>query len=232
MFPGLLTPCFGQDVVAYTSVDQIFSERVFQAYEKKTGIKVIGVFDTEETKSTGIVNRLIAEKERPRADVFFSGDPMRTMVLKKKGILAPYRSPMVDGLPTDFQDGEHTFTGFSARARVILVNTNLVTNDSKILSLSDFLDPKWKGETAIAIPLFGTTSYQVATLFVEWGKEKARSFLEGLKTNDCRIVSSNGEVRRLVTLYRSEVSVLQFGCELVDKALQDGGNSAVYRQLA
>lgn len=190
---------FGQEVVVYTSVDQIFSERVFQSYEKKSGVKVTGVFDTEETKSAGIVNRLIAEKERPRADVFFSGDPMRAVVLKKKGILTSYRSPLAEGLPAQFRDEENTFAGFSARARVILVNTDLVASPSDIRGMADFLDPNWKGKTAIANPLFGTTSYQVAALFAAWGKEKAELYFEALEKNGCRIVSSNGEVRRLVS---------------------------------
>jgi iron(III) transport system substrate-binding protein len=189
----------GLEVVVYTSVDQIFSERIFQSYEKKSGIKVTGVFDTEETKSTGIVNRLIAEKERPRADVFFSGDPMRAVVLKKKGVLASYRSPLAEGLPTQFQDEENTHTGFSARARVILVNTELVTDLADIRGMESFLDPRWKGNTAIANPLFGTTSYHVAALFAAWGAEKAKRYFEALKENGCRIVSSNGEVRRLVS---------------------------------
>jgi hypothetical protein len=51
-----------QEVVVYTSVDQVFSEPVFRAFEQLSGIRVRAVFDTEETKSTGILNRLIAER--------------------------------------------------------------------------------------------------------------------------------------------------------------------------
>src|SRR3546814_15281493 len=71
------TPSAGE-VVAYTSVDQVYSEPVFRRFEEKTGIRVRAVFDTEETKSTGIINRLIAEGDNPRADLFWSGDPVRT----------------------------------------------------------------------------------------------------------------------------------------------------------
>ncbi len=35
----------------YTSVDQVFSEPVFRAFEAATGLTVRPVFDTEETKS-------------------------------------------------------------------------------------------------------------------------------------------------------------------------------------
>ncbi len=49
-------------VVVYTSVDQIFSEPILKDFEKETGIKIKAVYDTEETKSTGVLNRLIAEQ--------------------------------------------------------------------------------------------------------------------------------------------------------------------------
>ncbi len=63
-----------ETVVVYTSVDQVFSEPVLRACEARQGFKVRAVFDTEETKSTGILNRLIAEAENPQADLFWSGD--------------------------------------------------------------------------------------------------------------------------------------------------------------
>jgi len=50
-----------REVVVYTSVDQVFSEPVLRAFESESGTRVRAVFDTEETKSTGVLNRLIAE---------------------------------------------------------------------------------------------------------------------------------------------------------------------------
>jgi len=43
------------EVVAYTSVDQVFSEPLFRAFEQASGIRVRAVYDTEETKSTGVL---------------------------------------------------------------------------------------------------------------------------------------------------------------------------------
>ena len=59
-----------QQVVVYTSLDKVFSQPVLEAFEKQTGIKVLAVYDSEATKTTGLVNRLIAEKDNARADVF------------------------------------------------------------------------------------------------------------------------------------------------------------------
>ncbi len=83
------------EVVVYTSVDQIFSEPILKEFEDSTGILVKAVYDTEETKSTGVVNRLIAEKDNPQCDLFWSGDPIRTIVLKNRGISVLVLTPLV-----------------------------------------------------------------------------------------------------------------------------------------
>src|SRR5262245_58209136 len=91
------------EVVVYTSVDQAIAEPVLRDFEKQSGVKVRAVFDTEETKSTGVLNRLIAEAKRPQADVFWSGDPVRPFVLVKRGLIQPYVSPSASGIPLPFR---------------------------------------------------------------------------------------------------------------------------------
>src|SRR5687768_4278908 len=113
-------------VTVYVSIDRVFSEPVLRQYEKRSGIRVNTVYDTEETKSTGLANRIIAEQARPQADVFWSNEPVRTLVLKSRGVLAPYRSPSAEGIPPALVDREGYWTGFSARIRVIAYNTKLV----------------------------------------------------------------------------------------------------------
>ena len=195
----------GNAVVVYTSEDKIFSEPVLQAFEKKTGIKVRAIYDTEETKSTGLANRLIAEKDNPQADVFWSGEPVRPVLLKIKGLTTPYVSSAAADIPKIYKDTEGHWTGFSARARIILYNSNLVSMDERPLSIFDLAKPMWRGQVAIANPLFGTTSVYMAALFIILGDEKAKKFLNDLKANGVKIVSSNSEVRRLVA--RGEVKV-------------------------
>src|SRR5574341_1666114 len=64
----------GRSVVVYSSTDKEFAELIFHAYEQKTGVKVLPLYDTEETKTAGLTSRLVAEKANPRADVFWSSD--------------------------------------------------------------------------------------------------------------------------------------------------------------
>jgi len=186
------------EVVVYTSVDNFFARPICEQFQKDTGIRVRLVPDTEETKSTGLVNRLIAEKARPQADVFWSGDPLRAVILKRKGVSAPYRSPEADGLPAEFSDPEGHWSGFSSRARVLVYNTNLVPAGREPQSVMDLLHPRFKGKACLANPLFGTTSMHAAALFDRLGQNEAQKFFEAFVANGGKIVSSNGEVRRRV----------------------------------
>jgi iron(III) transport system substrate-binding protein len=188
----------GGRVVVYTSVDEVFAEPILKQFEEETGIEVALVPDTEETKSTGLLNRLIAEKGRPQADVFWSGDPIRAAILKAKGVSTAYSSPAAAGLPAAFSDPDHHWTCFSARARVIIYNTDLVAKENVPTSIRDLADPRFRGRACIANPLFGTTSMHMAALFQVMGDQQAKEFLQSLVDNEVKILSSNGEVRRRV----------------------------------
>ncbi len=194
-----------EQVTVYVSTDRVFSEPILRAYEQKTGVKVNAVYDTEETKSTGLANRLFAEKSNPQADVFWSNEPVRTLVLKRHGVLAPYRSPSAEGIPAVFKDPQGFWTGFSARLRVLIYNASLIRPEEAPKSIFDLIDPKWKGQIAMADPRFGTTSFHVAAVYVKLGDRQADEYFRKLKANDVKIVSANSVVRDMVA--RGEVKM-------------------------
>ena len=177
-------------VVVYVSEDQVFSEPILKDFEKETGITVKAVYDTEETKSTGVMMRLISEKENPLADVFWANEPIRAEVLKQKGIAAPYQSPNGRQIPDVHKDPEGYWTGFSARSRVFVVNKKV---ENKPTSIMAYIDPRWKDKAVIANPLFGTTTVEIAALFTIWGEDKAKTFMADMQKNNVGISTSNGE---------------------------------------
>jgi iron(III) transport system substrate-binding protein len=187
-----------REVVIYTSVDQVFSEPILNGFEKAKGIKVKAVYDVEASKTAGLVNRLIAEKDRPKCDVFWNNEFARTVALKQKGVLAPYRSPSAEDIPKAFRDKEDQWTGYSARARVLIYNRRLLKEQDFPRSILELTDPKWKGKVALAYPLFGTTATQIAALYVVLGKEKTETYLTALNANNVVIVNGNSVARDVV----------------------------------
>lgn len=187
-----------KEVIVYTSVDSIFSEPILREYEKQTGIRVKPVYDAEASKTTGLVNRLIAEKERPKCDVFWNSEFAQTILLKKKGVLAPYQSPSAADIPEHFKDKDNYWAGFAARARVIVCNTNRFNGVKPPESIFDFTKPEWKGKFALAYPLFGTTATHIAALYVALGEQKTQDYLKALKENGAVIVDGNSVARDVV----------------------------------
>ena len=194
-----------QEVVVYVSEDQVFSEPILADFERDTGIHVLAVYDTEEAKSTGAMNRLIAEKNNPQADVYWANEPIRAEVLKQRGISAPYKSPNGAGIADTFKDPDGYWTGFSARARVLVVNEKLKQKPDTILA---YTDPRWKGRMVIANPLFGTTTSQVAALFTLWGNARGEEFLDQMKANDVAVSTSNGESSDFVAAGERDFSLV------------------------
>ncbi|MGH7289153.1 MAG: extracellular solute-binding protein [Myxococcota bacterium] len=179
-----------QEVVVYVSEDQVFSEPILEDFERETGIRVRAVFDTEEAKSTGVMNRLVAERNNPQADVYWANEPIRAESLRQQGMTSPYVSPAAAGIPTEYKNAEGHWTGFSARARVLLVHKNLPEKPSSVFDLAD---PRFRGRVAIANPLFGTTTAEIAALFALKGDPWGREFMGGLRANQVRVTGSNGE---------------------------------------
>lgn len=207
-------------VTIYVSTDRVFSEPVLQEYRRRTGVRVDVVYDTEETKSTGLANRLLAEKNRPQADVFWSNEPVRTLVLKARDVLASYRSPSATGIPDALVDPDGYWTGFSARIRVIAYNTKLVKLEEAPQSVFDLADPWWKGQVAMADPRFGSTSFHVAALYAHAGDARLDDFFRRLAANGVRVVDSNSTVRDLVV--RGEVRVGLTDTDDVNVAVENG----------
>lgn len=184
-----------QGATLFTAHDQIFSEPIVHAFQKQTGSTVKTAFDTEASKTTGLVNRIIAEAGKPQCDVFWNNEIAQTIILKKKGLLQPYRSPAAEDIPDAFKDPDGYWAGFAARVRVLLVNTDLVPEGNEPKSIFELTDPKWRGQVAMAYPLFGTTATHAAALSVALGDDKAAQFYRDLKANDVVIVDGNATAK-------------------------------------
>jgi iron(III) transport system substrate-binding protein len=188
-----------EEVVVYTAVDREYAEPVLARFEEETGIAVKAVYDVEASKTTGLVTRLVAEKERPRADVFWNNEFSQTILLQEQGVLTPYGSPNAADIPAQFRDPEDYWTCFGGRARIIIVNTDLVAEKDFPRSIRDLLDPKWPADkVGMANPLFGTTKTHAAALYGLWGADDARAFFAAIEERGVRIVDGNALVRDLV----------------------------------
>jgi iron(III) transport system substrate-binding protein len=202
LLASFLVACGKQpDLVVYCSLDQEFAEPLIRRYEKETGLTVLAEFDIEAAKTVGLVQRIREEHESPRCDVFWNNEVGHSVQLGQDGLLEGYDSPSAQDIPPAFRDPAHGWTGFAARARILIVNTTLADPKS-ITSMWDLVDPKWTGKSAIARPIAGTTLTHMAALYAVLGEEQAGKYVARLaelsKSGGVNVVNGNAAVARLV----------------------------------
>lgn len=186
------------DVTIYCALDQVHSEPLLRRFEAETGLRVRMEFDVEAHKTVGLVERIRAERARPRCDVFWNNEIANTVALADEGLLASYDSPSAADIPESFRDPQRRWTGFAARARVFIVNTDLVPDPSVLTGMQDLLAPRWAGRVVMAAPLTGTTLTHFAALWDVLGEEAVLDYLESARDAGVHIVKGNGHVMRLV----------------------------------
>ena len=211
----------GSEVVVYTALDKEFSEPVLDDFQEVFEISVLAKFDVESNKTVGLANEIINQASRQRCDVFWNNEILHTLRLKKQGLLRPYKSPLADQYPSLFTSPDHDWYGFAARARVLIVNTDLLPNPKEWpTSVVDLADPRWKDRCAMARPLFGTTATHAAVLFSDWGEERAKTFLDAVAEN-AKIEGGNKQVATNVARGR-----YSFGLTDTDDAIIEIENGA------
>jgi iron(III) transport system substrate-binding protein len=188
-----LTACSDRPhVVLYVSADDEVARPVVRAFEEQTGIRVDVVSDTEQRKTTGLANRLYAERDHPQADVLWSSEIFNTIRLAEAGVLAECTPAGADDRPGPYVDPQKRWYGFAARARVIVYSPDRVGPQEVPQTWMDLLRPRWKDRLVMADPRFGTTGGHLAAMKAYWsrlvGPSYYEAFLMGLAANRLRML--------------------------------------------
>ena len=188
---ALLVGCSpgGESVTVYTSQDQVYAEPILRRFEQETGVRVRAVYDSEVVKTVGLINRLIAEKNRPRCDLFWNNEAFRTHQLTARGVLA----------------ADEPIESFGARTRQWVWNTNRLGRTELPPSLAALTNAQWRGRVAIALPLFGSTATHFQVLRQRWGAARWQAWCRALLANGVMTVDGNSTVVQLVG--RGEVAL-------------------------
>jgi iron(III) transport system substrate-binding protein len=209
------------DVVVYSALDQEFAFPILNAFERSTDHQtgVIPKFDVESTKTVGLVNLIIAERRAPVCDLFWNNEIMHTVRLQKLGLLEPRSWNVQPGYPPDMIASDGSWCGFAARARVLIVNTDLIQDeDDYPKSVDELADPEWAGQCAMARPLFGATATHFAVLRELRGREATLGQLDKIRDNAV-ILSGNKQVALAVSSGR-----LAWGLTDTDDAIIEKDN--------
>lgn len=165
----LLAFCFtscsknSEQLKIYSILHEEETEALCNMFTKQTGIPV-----TFLRASTGeLVNRAIAEKDAPQADILLGGATNYHIQADKAGALESYRSPLAEKVPEFAKSENNTYTGFCVLTLGIGVNTKRFTEKfpgTKIpQTWEELANPLFKGEIVLTNPVASSTAY----LFVQ-----------------------------------------------------------------
>ena len=191
-------------VVLYSSADDEILKQVVAAFEKSSGVKVGVVTDTEATKTTGLVQRLLDEKDRPRADVWWSSEPLGSVRLAREGVLAEHTPGALAAGRPDVLNARAKWFVMPGRARVIAYSTTRVqAKDAPDRVLA--VPAAGRERVGMARPQFGTTRAHMAAMLARAGEPVFTSWLGEMKGAGVRLYDGNASVVRAIS--QGEVDV-------------------------
>ncbi|MDH5181282.1 MAG: extracellular solute-binding protein [Gammaproteobacteria bacterium] len=195
---GLLTlACHtvsAEEILVYSGRSDKFVKPVFDAFTRKTGIKVV----LHSGSSTALLNKLNLEQRQTKADVFISNDAGNLQKGAELGLFRPVSNKIARNIPSNYRAKDNSWLGLSARARVLVVNTNSPLA-REVDSVFDLASPKLKGQLAITHSSNESYIAGVTVYMVSAGKEKTLQWLKGMKDNvDNSVFNKHGKIVKAV----------------------------------
>lgn len=164
IFGFLLSSCAQEEELhIYSIIHEEETQALTDLFTKETGIKVSFLRAT-----TGeLVNRIIAERDDPQADILLGGATAYHMQAAEAGALEPYVSPLAKNIPEYALSPNGEYTGFCILTLGIGVNTKRYAQKFSSIpepkTWEDLLNPAYNGEIVLTNPIASSTAY----LFVQ-----------------------------------------------------------------
>lgn len=194
-------------VIVYAAQDQVYAEPVLKEFERQTGVKVRAIYDSEATKTVAIANRLIAERGRPQCDVYWGNEELRTRQLAAQNVFRE-------------TNGWAAF-GYRSRRMAVATQANAGLTPKSLLDLTN---AAYRGQVALAYPLFGSTATHLMALRQHWGPAAWESWCRALAANQPLIVDGNSVAARMVA--KGQVNVALTDSDDIAAELREGGQLA------
>src|SRR5688500_14581028 len=166
-----LAACGGSDdegasdsLTVYSGREEEIVAPLFERFEEETGIDVeVRYGDSAELAAT-----IAEEGGNSPADVFFGQDPGSLGAVSDR--LATLPDDVLERVDERFRGGDK-WVGTSGRTRVIVYNTDALSENDVPDSVFDLVDPKWSGKIGIA-PTNASFQAFVTAMRLDVGEER------------------------------------------------------------
>jgi len=181
LFWALLLPVAQADsdpLVVYSGRSDVFVRPAMARFTEKTGIEVV----VHTGSATELVNKLRLEGRRTDADLFLSNDAGSLQLGASHDLFLTLPEALLGDIPDNYRDEGGQWVGLSARARVLVVNTQ-AEDLPEIDSVFDLAREELNGRIAITNSANESFVAGVTVYLEAAGDEATRAWLEGLRRN-------------------------------------------------
>lgn len=179
---SLAVPAAAEEVNVYSGRHYDGDQILYDAFTKKTGIKV----NVLSAPSEEILQRLIIEGKRSPADVLITVDAGNLWRAETGGVLQPITSALLTArVPANLRDPKGYWFGLATRARVI-VRRKGDPSTANVKSYADLADPKYKGKVCVRKSSAIYNLSLLAAMIGHDGAARAESWVKGVVANFAR----------------------------------------------
>ncbi len=185
LFAGLVLASFAgalraaDELVVYSERKEPLIKPILERYTKETGVAVRWFND----QAPVLIERLAAEGEYTRADLFLAVDAGSLWQAAQRGVLAKIESPALEAaVPANLRDPDGYWFGLSQRARTIVRSTERVPA-AQLSTYEALADPAWKGRLCLRSAKKVYNQSLVATLIARDGEAQTERNVRGWVAN-------------------------------------------------
>ncbi len=161
----------------YSGRSESLVEPIIQQFATASGLQVgVKYGNTAELAAT-----ILEEGANSPADIFFAQDPGG--IGSVEHVLSPLPNDILGLVPEWARSTEGKWVGISGRARVVVFNTDRLTEADLPDNIWGFADLAWKGRIGWA-PTNASFQTMVTGMRSVWGEAKTREWLDGIIAND------------------------------------------------
>ncbi len=153
-------------------------------FSDETGIRV----DVRYGGTPELAATILEEGKNSPADIFYATDPGGLGAIEE--LFADLPDDLTNKVNPLMKSSDNKWIGISGRARVIIYNTEKISEGDLPDDIWDFTSKQWEGRIGWA-PTNASFQTMVTAMLVLWGEEKTSQWLMGIQANKPKSYDKN-----------------------------------------
>jgi iron(III) transport system substrate-binding protein len=176
-------------ITLYSGRSEDLVQPVIDAFTEETGIAVT----VKYAGSADLAATILEEGDASPADVFFAQDPASLGTVALAGLFDTLPDDILAMVPSRFSDSGDQWVGTSGRARVVVYNSDRLSDADLPVNEDSFAQPEWAGRVAIA-PTNGSFLAFIAAKILIDGEAATSAWLDAMAANNAPRYAKNSPI--------------------------------------